>query len=269
TLAVDFLQHCDGSSAVLRGAYRYNSTVPILINEPTAYAGPNQQIQDPGTVTLDGSASFPAWGTIVSYQWKQLGGAHVTLAKTNTAITSFNVPESMLVGAGANLVFQLTVKNSLGLSSTSDVTITAKRPAGTTLSLQSDVGDPIGHGQLATYAFTDAAVRLQGLSNYGASAALSGNGNWTLDFVAPMLSVLKVGTYSNALLFHQHRGGVPLMDVSTASAKCSAVNGSFAVRDIQYGSGHTIDSLAVDFVQHCNGIGPALYGKFRYHSAVP
>ncbi len=81
-------------------------------------------------MTLDGSASLlPGWGTIISYQWVESGGPRIAVANANAALASFNLPAKLLANGGTTLVFQFTVKNSLGLSSTSSITITANRRA--------------------------------------------------------------------------------------------------------------------------------------------
>ena len=140
-LGMDFVQRCSGATGQLRGSFRLNSPTPILISAPTAAAA-NQNITQPGRVSLDGSNSFPGWGNSVSYQWQQVGGPKVTLSNPATAIATFTANSSMLSYGGTNLAFKLTVKNSLGLSSSTNVTIRVAEPDVNLLYLQSDAGDP-------------------------------------------------------------------------------------------------------------------------------
>jgi chitinase len=68
------------------------------------------------TVTLDGVNST---GDIVGYEWKQVSGPSVTLSSTNTVKTTFKAPSS----SSGTLVFQLTVTDGTGASSTDMVSI--------------------------------------------------------------------------------------------------------------------------------------------------
>ena len=47
---------------------------------PTADAGPDQNVEEETTVTLDGSNSFDPDDGIESYRWKQVAGPSVTLS---------------------------------------------------------------------------------------------------------------------------------------------------------------------------------------------
>ena len=71
---------------------------------PTANAGGDRRVAQAAAVTLDGSASGGAWGTNVTYQWTETGGATVTLSGADTDSPSFTAPSS-----DAELVFTLTV----------------------------------------------------------------------------------------------------------------------------------------------------------------
>ena len=90
---------------------------------PVANAGPNQTLPAAATVTLDGSASYDPQGNKITYQWQQIAGPTVTLSAPNNVTTTF------AAAAGQSYVFQLTVRDSLGLQSSADVTITVAAPA--------------------------------------------------------------------------------------------------------------------------------------------
>ncbi|TMM53774.1 PKD domain-containing protein [Maribacter algarum] len=67
-----------------------NQTVPVADDEPIVDAGPNQDVL-PGNTTLNGSASDPDGGAIVSYQWTQVSGpstATLTGDTTETLVAS-------------------------------------------------------------------------------------------------------------------------------------------------------------------------------------
>ncbi len=90
---------------------------------PTANAGADQTVTQKTTVTLDGSASGDSDGRVVSYQWRQLKGSSVTLANATSAVTSFTAPRTRR-GRTLTLVFELTVTDNGGASSTDQVTVT-------------------------------------------------------------------------------------------------------------------------------------------------
>jgi hypothetical protein len=82
---------------------------------PTADAGPDQTVEESSTVTLDGSHSWDADGTVVSYSWTQIGGVAVTLSETWAAQPNFTAPD---VGSEwILLTFQVTVTDDGGLQS--------------------------------------------------------------------------------------------------------------------------------------------------------
>jgi len=89
---------------------------------PIANAGPVQTVTEQTTVTLNGeNSSDPNGGNITSYAWKQIKGPSVVLIDPSAAITTFDAPD---VGPGGKeLVFQLTVTDSVGLTATSDCTV--------------------------------------------------------------------------------------------------------------------------------------------------
>jgi hypothetical protein len=84
------------------------------INEPpTADAGPDLNVNENDTITLDATQSVDEDDGIVSYQWIQIEGALVSLSDPATASPGFTAPD---VGpAGAALKFQLTVADNGGL----------------------------------------------------------------------------------------------------------------------------------------------------------
>jgi serine protease len=88
---------------------------------PIAEAGAAQTVE-PGTeVSLDGSASSDADGSITSYAWTQSDGPEVDIRNANTVQGSFIAPS---VTALTDLVFTLTVTDNDGASTNDSVTIT-------------------------------------------------------------------------------------------------------------------------------------------------
>ena len=94
--------------------------VSFVNDPPTADAGPNQNVDEEATVTLDGSNSFDPDDGIESYSWKQVAGPSVNLSDPEAVQPTFLAPE---VGPdGVSFTFELTVTDVGGLQS-SDTTI--------------------------------------------------------------------------------------------------------------------------------------------------
>ena len=89
---------------------------------PVADAGDDQSVTEGEPVTLDGTGSTDANGSISTYLWVQTVGTTVTLSGAGTATATFTAPE---VDADETLTFQLTVTDDDGLShsDTTDVTV--------------------------------------------------------------------------------------------------------------------------------------------------
>lgn len=103
-------------------------TPPAATNTPpVAVVGPTQTVPPSATVTLDGSASADADGAIVRYVWTQTTGPQVVLAGADRAKAVFTAP----VGS-ASFVFQLTVTDDAGATSSAPVVVAVDAVAAST-----------------------------------------------------------------------------------------------------------------------------------------
>ena len=101
------------------------NAAPVNI-PPVADAGPDQTVELPVTVTLDGSASYDPDGSIVKYDWIQISGAG------GVAITNSSAAKASVYGLEPGVyIFQLTVTDNQGASSSATVTITVSATTGT------------------------------------------------------------------------------------------------------------------------------------------
>ena len=83
---------------------------------PTADAGPDQNVDEETTVTLDGSNSSDPDDGIESYLWKQTAGPSVSLSNPQAVKPTFLAPD---VGTeGVSFTFELTVTDYGSLQST-------------------------------------------------------------------------------------------------------------------------------------------------------
>ncbi|MGC4034414.1 MAG: PKD domain-containing protein [Chitinophagaceae bacterium] len=145
-------------------------TVNATANKlPVANAGANQTISLPtNSVTLNGSASSDADGTIASYAWTKVSGP------TSGTITSATAASTTVTGlAQGTYIFKLTVKDNSGGSAADSVTITvnaaanqapvANAGANQTITLPTSTvtlngtGSSDADGTIASYAWTKAS----------------------------------------------------------------------------------------------------------------
>lgn len=97
----------------------YPGPANIINQSPTSDAGPDQNVIEGSIVTLNGSGSNDADGTISAYVWSQTSGATVTLSSSNVVQPTFTAPP-----APATLVFQLTVTDNGGATNSDSITVT-------------------------------------------------------------------------------------------------------------------------------------------------
>jgi hypothetical protein len=91
---------------------------------PIANAGPNQDVLEFETVTLDGSSSTDVDGTIQSYFWTQVSDPLVELSSTSEINPKFVAPK--VESDDLVLRFSLKVTDNSGDSTTDEVDITVK-----------------------------------------------------------------------------------------------------------------------------------------------
>lgn len=103
--------------------------IRYLVNSaPVADAGLAATLAALSLATLDGSGSSDPNDNIESYEWEQIAGTNVTLDDPTLIFPSFTVPQPAN-GVEEELVFELTVTDTFGLTSTDTVTITVQAAA--------------------------------------------------------------------------------------------------------------------------------------------
>lgn len=263
-LAINFKQRCDGAPAVLFGAIRFNSELPLEVPALRSIAGAGQVLFGREVVILDGAESFAHGGGIVAHRWEQVSGRMVRLNGANTALADFEAPYA--APGGEDLVFQLTVERADGTTDrdTASIRILSKSDPQNFLSLQSDSGDYIGDGR--TFRLTPHDGGLTATTNHrgGVSLFYGGDEYYSLDFSAPSRVPLVVGAFENAQRYPFADVDRPGLSFSGAGRSCNTVEGRFDVHSVLV-SGTNVVRFAADFEQHCEGFAPALRGQVRYN----
>ena len=96
---------------------------PASNGAPTADAGPDQEVAEALTVSLDGSGSSDIDGDSLTYAWVQSAGPTVTFTNANVAQPSFTAPD-VVAGSPEALSFRLTVNDGSATSSdTVEITV--------------------------------------------------------------------------------------------------------------------------------------------------
>ena len=149
----------------------------VVLAPPTAAAGSDVSALTGATVTLDGSGSSDADGSIVTDAWTQTAGPEVSLSGADSATPSFSSTSSGVYA------FTLTVTDDSGLSSSDSISVTLRSApvasagaaqtvaAGTAVTLNGSASSD-ADGSIASYAWTQnggPVVTLAGASTATAS----------------------------------------------------------------------------------------------------
>lgn len=154
---------------------------------PLADAGPSIAVEERSSVLLGATGTDPDAGSTLTFGWRQVSGAAVTLGGADTATPTFTAPE---VGAATDLLFEVAVSDGT-LSATSQVAVlvtNVNRPPvaqagptqtvdqGTVVNLDATASSDPDAGAVLAYAWTQTA---------GPGVALTGAATAAPTFTAP------------------------------------------------------------------------------------
>lgn len=280
-LAIDFEQHCEGFPPALFGSLRFNSSVTVVprvsVADATALKG-NAGTSD-ATVVL--SLSLPITSPVsVRYSTNERtavedrdyryasGKVQFQPGETSKVIT---VPIIGNRQARGNRSFQVQLSSANGAplgDKLADVIIIDPNVPLTALAFASQPGDYIGQGQLYLFTIADGIFTTSRNYDNGISVRLSAADFWWLDFAAPANAMLIPGSYESAQRFPFQASGNPGLNISGAGRGCNTLAGRFAISDVAYAANGDVQRFAADFEQHCEGLGPALFGSIRINASL-
>jgi len=136
------------------------------------------------------------------------------------------------------------------------------------LYFKSDPGDYIGGGQEVTLTQADGDFRAEAFGDvvhvffYGNDGVSS----WNLYIAAGDGKTLHPGSYENTQRYPFNDSG-PGLDFTGNGRGCNESSGRFDLLELTYKPDGSLDRLAVDFQQSCDG-GPLLHGQVRYAPAA-
>jgi hypothetical protein len=175
-------------------------------------------------------------------------------------------------------VFKLEVTDGISHSDTDTVQVKIYRksdrqnvtaPASSDLQVlfDSDSGDYIGGGQHII--FTSGIT----VSAHGGRVKvdISDKSTWfNLEFEVPNnVKTFAVGNYANAERAAFRSPMRPGLDIGGDGRGCNTLTGWFRVLQAQFHDNGTIQNLAINFKQNCEGGSKALFGAVRINSSLP
>lgn len=133
----------------------------------------------------------------------------------------------------------------------------------------SQPGDWIGQGEDQTfpiaYPFGDPNRQNP---NRWELATTSDSTDFEVDLGGANNAPLALGTYADADRCAGGSADSPCFDLFGESRGCNTESSSFTIYDLSYDSLGMLKSFAAEFIDHCDGDAPALYGAIRWNSNV-
>jgi hypothetical protein len=281
SLAANFSQQCNASTLALVAEIRFNSSIPLttatagIDTSPDPFALVMQSPVEAGAsvtslTTMVYGVNAPTPISIANGEYKVNDGAYMSTASIvqNTDLVTVRVTASTVAGG--------TVAPILTIGDRSATTSVMTYLSGTKLSgvrITSVPGDSVGQGvqRLFLSPFDSLSV-LESNSN-GVSVNANGRDGAFLSFqiAPPPATAFVVGQYYENARRFPVQSDDPRLDVSVSGSGCGEIIGRFVVRELtRNATSGAIDTLAVDFEQHCGDSNSApLLGEVRFNSSIP
>lgn len=132
--------------------------------------------------------------------------------------------------------------------------------------LGSDAGDWVGQG--GSYSYTKAHADIQVTTTGGMfQIRIDGRERWSGNFALPAaVTSFHPATYSNLQRYPFHNRNVGGLQWSGEGRGCNKLLGTFRINSSRH-VGTELVAIDIDFIQHCEGHAPALFGNVRWFAA--
>ena len=291
-LAVNFVLHGGGQAGAVYGEARYQSDVPYLTPAGVGNLSANHYdviAADAANLVVKVSRKDGSSGPLaVDYATADVSclagrdyaatSGTVNWADGDLADKTFKVPILNTPGVSQSGTFQVRLGGAgVGAQQQAVVTVVNDPAATTFFSFQSAPGDPIGGGKKRFfsaangYKFTveqHAGGIFVYFTNTGAEG-IADPEDWSLTLAPAEGATFGVGDYENADEVPDLYEGKPALEVGNSTVYPDVLAGSFQVLEAEFDASGRALKFAANVVQYANGSKAALYGQFRYNSAVP
>lgn len=141
-------------------------------------------------------------------------------------------------------------------------------PGDPTITLSSDPGDGIGLGKRYAYNSAVAKITVTFTGNY-LRLSIAGDESWNANFQLPASATTWTpGAYEDLTRYPFQPAGAGALDWSGEGRGCNTLTGRMVVNAVRY-DGDAVGAIDLDFVQHCEGAGPALRGHVQWDASAP
>ncbi|HEX4823293.1 MAG TPA: Ig domain-containing protein [Candidatus Polarisedimenticolaceae bacterium] len=256
-----FEQRCAGQRPALRGELRFNADVVVALTAPLGEI-----------VDRDAPLRFDVSATDVEGRPVALTAAGLPSDAAFIDHGDGTGTFSWTPGFDRYGKYDVSFRADNGAGDIDETTTRIEVLGTTSLYIESEPGDPAGEGRLAFFNAGDGRYTTEKNSRAGIDTLFlylpDYSQSWQLQFGAPFSVPLGVGTYAGATMFPAQDPSMPGL-LARGDHYCSTVDGSFDVKQIQYGPVTDIASFWTTFEQHCDGATAALHGELRINADVP
>jgi hypothetical protein len=138
----------------------------------------------------------------------------------------------------------------------------------TSITFESQPGDPIGGGKRFTVTPADGTIVVERIQGRGIGVSFRGDSQWTVEFAPPIGSAFIPGPYEDARRYPAQGPRRPGLNVMANGIDCS-FSGRFDILEVAFGPNGEVERFAAEFEQRCRGSESALFGRVLFNSSGP
>jgi hypothetical protein len=138
----------------------------------------------------------------------------------------------------------------------------------TALTMNSRPGDYIGEGKSWLRTTGDSVFSVARTYDNGVNFSANPSGDWNVVMAAADKKELTSGVYGNAQRWPFQSAGHPGLSVYGNGRGCNTLTGRFVINAAEYEADRRVKVFSADFEQHCETIGPALFGSVRINAIL-